>query len=153
MDKEGVYLDETTLRQTRNFRNLFYRLAMKLVAEGDNARAIKALDRCVEVMPNKTVAYDIFIIRLSEAYFAAGAPEKANALINTMVDLAIEKYQYYSTFKGSKAKGVASELEENANVLMYAQQVAQFNKQDELFKSIQAKAQKTLGAQMAPPMQ
>jgi hypothetical protein len=152
MDKEGVYLDETTLRQTRNFRNLFYRLAMKLVAEGDNARAIKALDRCVEVMPKNTVPYDIFIIRLSEAYYAAGAPEKANALINTMVDIAMEKYQYYSRFKGSKAKGVSTELEENANILMYAQQVAQFNKQDQLFKDIQAKAKQVLGAQM-PPMQ
>lgn len=152
MDKEGVYLDETTLRQTRNFRNLFYRLAMKLVAEGDNARALKAIDRCIEVMPKNTVPYDIFIIRLSEAYYAAGAPEKANALINGMVDQAMEKYQYYSRFKGSKAKGVSTELEENANILMYAQQVAQFNKQDQLFKDIQAKAQKVLGAQM-PPVQ
>ena len=152
MDKEGVYLDETTLRQTRNFRNLFYRLAMKLVAEGDNTRAIKAIDRCIEVMPKNTVPYDIFIIRLSEAYYAAGAPEKANALINGMVDQAIEKYQYYSRFKGSKAKGVSTELEENTNILMYAQQVAQFNKQDALLKAIQAKSQKVLGAQM-PPMQ
>jgi tetratricopeptide (TPR) repeat protein len=152
MDKEGVYLDETTLRQTRNFRNLFYRLAMKLVAEGDNTRAIKAIDRCIEVMPKNTVPYDIFIIRLSEAYYAAGAPEKANTLINGMVDQAIEKYQYYSRFKGSKAKGVSTELEENTNILMYAQQVAQFNKQDALLKDIQAKSQKVLGAQM-PPMQ
>jgi hypothetical protein len=152
MEKEGVYLDETTLRQTRNFRNLFYRLAMKLVAEGDNTRAIKAIDRCIEVMPKNTVPYDIFIIRLSEAYYAAGAPEKANTLINGMVDQAIEKYQYYSRFKGSKAKGVSTELEENTNILMYAQQVAQFNKQDALLKDIQAKSQKVLGAQM-PPMQ
>ncbi len=152
MDKEGVYLDETTLRQTRNFRNLFYRLAMKLVAEGDNTRAIKAIDRCIEVMPKNTVPYDIFIIRLSEAYYAAGAPEKANTLINGMVDQAIEKYQYYSRFKGNKAKGVSTELEENTNILMYAQQVAQFNKQDALLKAIQAKSQKVLGAQM-PPMQ
>jgi hypothetical protein len=103
-------------------------------------------------MPKNTVPYDIFIIRLSEAYYAAGAPEKANTLINGMVDQAIEKYQYYSRFKGSKAKGVSTELEENTNILMYAQQVAQFNKQDALLKDIQAKSQKVLGAQM-PPMQ
>jgi hypothetical protein len=155
MDKEGVYLDETTLRQTRNFRNLFYRLSMKLIKEGDTTRAIKALDKCIEVMPESNVPYDIFIIRLAEAYYAAGAPEKANALVKTMTDLAAEKYAYYSRFKGKKLSLVQSQLEENSNVLMYAQQVAQINRQEELFKQIKTKTEAVMGAsapQVPPPM-
>jgi hypothetical protein len=43
MDQPGVYLDETILRQTSNFRNIFYRLAAQLVVEGKKDSAIKAL--------------------------------------------------------------------------------------------------------------
>lgn len=146
MDKPGVYLDETTLRQTRNFRNLFYRLAMKLVTEGDSARAIKALDRCIEVMPKENVPYDIFMIRLAEAYYAAGAADKANKLLTVMVDQAVERYNYYSRFKGKKAGGVAPEMEENSNIMMYAQQVAQFHKQDAVLKEIKGKTDPVIGA-------
>lgn len=145
MDKPGVYLDETTLRQTRNFKNLFYRLAMKLITEGDSAKAVKALDHCLKVMPKETVPYDIFMVRIAEAYYAAGAPEKANSLIKIMVDIAAEKYSYYSRFKGKQANGVRSEIDENTNVLMYSQQVAQFHKQDALAKELKAKADKVLG--------
>jgi hypothetical protein len=145
MDKEGVYLDETTLRQTRNFRNLFYRLAMKLVSEGDSVKAEKAIDRCIAVMPKNTVPYDIFIIRLAEAYYAAGATAKANQLLTIMVDQATEKYKYYSRFKGKKGTGVQSEIEENGNILMYAQQVAQMQKQDELYKELKKKSDEAMG--------
>lgn len=153
MDKEGVYLDETTLRQTRNFRNLFYRLAMKLVSEGDTARAVKALDKCIEVMPRSNVPYDIFIIRLAEAYYAAGAPEKANNLIKVIVDLAADKYAYYSRFKGKKLSMVQGQLEENSNVFMYAQQVAQMNRQEELLKHVKAKSDAVFGPPAAPQPQ
>lgn len=151
MDKEGVYLDETTLRQTRNFRNLFYRLAMKLVSEGDTVRAEKAIDKCVAVMPKNTVPYDIFVIRLAEAYYAAGATAKANDLLKIMTDQAIEKYQYYTRFKGKKASGVQGELDENANILMYAQQVAQMNKQEDLYKELKTKSDQAMGVAPAPP--
>ncbi len=146
MDKPGVYLDETTLRQTRNFRNLFYRLAMKLVAEGDSAKAIKALDKCVAVMPKENVPYDIFMVRLAEGYYAAGAVEKANALIRTMADIAVDKYKYYTSFKGKKLNGVQSEIDENTNILMYSQQVAQINKQEALSKELKTKSESVLGA-------
>jgi hypothetical protein len=155
MDVEGVYLDETTLRQTRNFRNLFYRLAIKLVAEGDTTRAIKAIDKCVEVMPKSNVPYDIFIIRLAEAYYAAGANDKAENLLKQIVDQAAEKYAYYNRFKGKQRTAVHTEVEENTNIMMYAMQVAQINRQDELFKYIKGKTDAVMGAMAPslPPMQ
>lgn len=148
MEKQGVYLDETTLRQTRNFRNLFYRLATKLVAEGDTTRAVKALDKCIEAMPSHNVPYDIFMMRIAEAYYTAGQPQKATDLVNNLVDMAIEKYNYYNRFKGKKATGVAAEKEENSNIMLYAQQVAQVYNQPELTKTLKAKIDPVLGTQM-----
>jgi hypothetical protein len=145
MDKPGIYLDETILRQTRNFRNIFYRLAMKLVEEGQTEKAVKALDKCIEVMPHENVAYDIFMVRLAEAYYAANSAEKANDLLKRMTGLASEKYKYYARFKGTKkASAVQSELQENEQIMAYSQQVAQFNKQEELAKELQLRMQETM---------
>ncbi len=151
IDKPGVYLDETTLRQTRNFRNLFYRLSMKLVQEGDTARAIKSIDRCVEVMPNETCPYDIFVIRMAEAYYAAGAKEKAGNLLKVMTELASEKYAYYSRFKGKQLKNVQNEIDENGQIMMYAVQVATINQQEALAKELKAKAEAVMGTGAISP--
>jgi tetratricopeptide (TPR) repeat protein len=94
MDQPGVYLDENHFTPNQNLRNLFYRLAIKLVEEGDNARAVKVLDKCIQVMPKENVPYDVFIVRLSEAYYAAGAVEKANALVREVAKSTAEKYNY-----------------------------------------------------------
>ncbi|MFN7311963.1 MAG: DUF2723 domain-containing protein [Bacteroidota bacterium] len=145
IDNPEVYLDETTLRQTRNFRNLFYRLAMKLVTEGNKEKAIKALDHCIKVMPQNTCPYDVFVIRLAEAYFTAGATDKGTNLLKIMTDQAVEKYKYYSRFKGKQLKSVQSELDENAQILMYTQQVAQIHQQEALTKELRTKAESVLG--------
>jgi hypothetical protein len=136
MDKPGVYLDETILRQTKNFRNIFYRLSMKLVEEGKKDLAVKALDRAMQVMPKENVPYDVFVIRLCEAYYAAGAAAKANAILKDMIAESGAKYKYYSGFRSSSSKmaSVQEEVKENEQIMEYCQQVAQFNKQDSVAK-------------------
>jgi tetratricopeptide (TPR) repeat protein len=137
MDKPGIYLDETILRQTKNLRNLFYRLAIKLVEEGDNAKAIKVLDRCLAVMPKENVPYDIFVVRLAEAYYAAGAAEKANNLIKEVANNSADKYRYFSSFrKAGKGGLVQNELQENEQIMGYCMQIAEINKQDVLAKEL-----------------
>jgi hypothetical protein len=151
MDKDGIYLDETILRQTKNFRNLFYRLAMKLTEEGDSIKANKVLDKCFEVMPEKNVPYDIFVVRLAEAYYAAGSPEKGNVLLKRLVAIFGQEYTYYAGFKkAGKGNQVQEEITNSQQILAYCQQVAQFHKQENLAKEIGAEMAK-LGVQM--PMQ
>jgi len=129
MDKHGVYLDETILRQTKNFRNVFYRLAMKLVAEGKKDMAIKALDKAMAVMPKENVPYDVFVIRLCEAYYSAGATSKASAILGDMMNDCAAKYKYYASFRSSnKKESVSEEVKENEQIMQYCQQVAEFNK-------------------------
>jgi hypothetical protein len=137
MEQDNVYLDETILRQTKNFRNIFFRLAEQLVKEGKKDSAIKVLDHCQKVIPPKNIMHDVFSVRLAEGYFIAGAVDKANALLREINAIAEQKAIYYKSFKGkSKFKLVKSELEENINVMTYCMQVAQFNKQDALQKEL-----------------
>lgn len=137
MDKPGVYLDETILRQTKNFRNVFYRLAMKLVEEGKKDSAVTVLDKAMSVMPKENVPYDVFVVRLCEAYYAAGAPAKANAILKDMVAESAAKYKYYQSYRStSKMSSVQDEIKENEQVMEYCQQVCQFNKQDTVAKQL-----------------
>ncbi len=140
MDKPGIYLDETILRQTKNLRNLFYRLANKLVEDGDTARAKKVLDKCFEVMPKENVPYDVFVVRLAEAAYAAGDVARGNQLVKEVADLYADRYTYFSRFKAAgKAAQVKSEIDEAGQIMGYCMQVAEFHKQDALAKEIKAK--------------
>ncbi|MFN5026122.1 MAG: DUF2723 domain-containing protein [Bacteroidota bacterium] len=133
MDKPGIYLDETTLRQTNNYRNLFYRLAIRLIENGDSTRAIKVLDRCLEVMPEENVPYNQLMLAIAQAYYAAGGAEKGNMLVKRVSEIMNEKYRYYSRFKGNKKfASVSQDVEESSQIYNYAIQVAEQNKQPEL---------------------
>lgn len=143
MDKPGVYLDETILRQTKNLRNLFYRLSMRLVEEGKKDSAVQVLDKCLAVMPKENVPYDVFVIRLAEAYYAAGKPEKGNDLVKEVAKISEEKYSYYATFKGTKHYGgVQQDMDENAQILGYCQQVAEMHQQKPLADELKARLAK-----------
>ncbi len=140
MDKPGIYLDETILRQTKNLRNLFYRLSTKLVEEGDTARAKKVLDKCLAVMPKENVPYDVFVVRLAEAAYAMGDVERGNQLVKDVADLYAGRYAFYSRYKAAGKGGqVSSELDEAGQIMGYCMQVAQFHKQDAVAKEIQDK--------------
>lgn len=129
MTEKDVYLDETILRQTKNFRNIFFRLAEQLVVENKKDSAIKALDYCLKVMPNDKVQYDVFVVRIVEGYYMAGAVEKGNALAKELMNLHEDKAKYYMGFK-NKRVSVKTDIEDNIQIMNYIQQVVANNKQD-----------------------
>jgi hypothetical protein len=137
MDKPGIYMDETILRQTNNYRNLFYRLGAKLIIEGDTARAIAALDRSVEVMPLENVAYNQLNLAIGQAYYGAGAMEKGDEQIRRVAKQYAQKQKYFASFKGtSKYQQVATEISEANDMLGYAMNIAQTTNRPELAKEI-----------------
>lgn len=131
MGAPGVYLDETILRQTKNFRNIFFRLAEALVMEGKKDSAIKAIDYCLKSLPKDQIQYDVFTVRLVEAYYMAGATDKANALSKELFNFFEERGKYYLSF-GKKKNLVRPEIDENMQIMGYLAQMAEFNKQTEL---------------------
>jgi tetratricopeptide (TPR) repeat protein len=135
MAEDNVYLDETILRQTKNFRNIFYRLSEQLTLEGKKDSAVKVLDYCLQVMPHKKVAYDVFVVRILEGYYQVGATEKANNLAKELLRIHEENAKYFLTFKAKKNL-VRQDLEDNVQILNYIWQVVEFNKQTELAADI-----------------
>lgn len=84
MNGDGVYLDETNLRMTMNFRSNFVRLATALLNKGDKVRAEKVLDRAQELMPDHKMAYDYFNVLMADLYRQMGKTEKALKLANAL---------------------------------------------------------------------
>ncbi len=131
MEAEGVYLDETNRRLSYNLRNCFGRLGGKLADEGQNEKAIKALDLCMEKMPEEKFQYNYFIFSVIEAYYKAGAQEKARAIVNKFADRLDEEVDYYSQYTGSERQNVDQEMRTTVQYYqMLAQLVQQFEQKD-----------------------
>ena len=86
MEKEGVYMGEQVQRMSTNYRSNFARLARLLCEKGDTVRALKTLDRCMEIMPTNKIKVDFFSVYLADAYYKAKGIEKANELMKILID-------------------------------------------------------------------
>jgi tetratricopeptide (TPR) repeat protein len=73
----------------------YARLAKALIAEGKNEKAIEVLDHCMKVLPLEKITYDPYVADLIEAYFAAGATEKALAMSKDFTAYYYERLDYY----------------------------------------------------------
>lgn len=122
MNNEHVYLDENNLRMTTNFRINFSRLAEELLNAGRRDSAIKVLDKCVEVMPDKQVPYNYFMTKVAELYYRAAGVygtadtlaandlelnrkneliSKANAIVERLSAIYNNNLEYYMSLKGT----------------------------------------------------
>ena len=95
MEKEGVYMGEQVQRMSTNYRSNFARLAKLLAQQGDTLRAIKTLDRCMEVMPPNKIEVDYFSVYLADAYYKAGGTEKANNLMRILINKYTSEIEWY----------------------------------------------------------
>ncbi|PKP23160.1 MAG: hypothetical protein CVU05_00745 [Bacteroidetes bacterium HGW-Bacteroidetes-21] len=105
----NVYLDENNLRMAMNFRNNFARLALALLDEGKRDSAVAVLDKCLEVMPEKTVPYNYFVLGIAEGYYRAGEMVKANEIMEKMYEVTKGELDYYLSLEPRYAKSVQTE--------------------------------------------
>ena len=124
LNNPEVYLDETNMRMTMNFRNIFARLANALIDEGKKDSAIKVLDKCMEIMPEKKVPYNIFITPMAESYYKAGKISIANKLLNRLLDNSTAELAYYFRFTGDKTHKLDSEKRQNLSIVNRIKDIA-----------------------------
>ena len=120
VENPDLYLDENVTRMLGNFRSSFARLALQLIAENKPDSARKALEKCLEVIPDKVVPFNVFNVLLAEAYFQLGDTVKANQIVNGIKTNVYEDLNYFTSL-GRKY----------TNYLMYEKRIA-FYTLDEL---------------------
>lgn len=117
MDKEKIYMNENNRRMCMNVRNNFARLAEALTREGKKDKAIEVLDKCLQVIPEHNVPYDFFMLPVAEAYYRAGAADKANAITEKLADLYADQLDYYFSLDTEKYNQISTAGNQAMSVL------------------------------------
>jgi hypothetical protein len=141
VENPNLYLDENVLRMLGNFRSSFARLALQLINENKPDSARKALEKCLEVIPDKVVPFNVYNILLVEAYFQLGDIAKANQIIAAIKSNVYQDMNYYTSL-GSK---YISYLMYEKRIAFYTldeiRRMATTYKQPELVKEMEQKLQ------------
>ncbi len=152
MDKEDIYMDENNLRMTTNLRGQFGTLAEALIAEGKKAEARKALDKAVEVMPEKIVPYDRTMFGIIQGYYALGDFKVANELASKVFANYEKDMNYYLSLAPEYWTTQQNDVNTAMSMLNNMSSVAGFYKQDKISKEF-AKRFETLQTNAAMKMQ
>ncbi len=136
MNNPKVYIDENNSRMMMNIRNTFDRLAETLVAEGQNDKATKVLDRGIELIPHKIVPYNYFSLLMSETYFKAGQAEKGKEIITTMMDSYKEQLDYYFRLNSQMRNSVDDDIQRSLYFMREITMICTRNNQPELLKEV-----------------
>jgi len=136
MERPDVYIDENNGRMMMNIRNTFNRLAETLVAEGQNEKATKVLDRGVELIPHKVVPYNYFSMMMAETYFKAGQASKGKEIINTIMTDYKEQLDYFFKLKKPMRNSVDEEIQRILYFMREMSMICTRNNQPELLKEV-----------------
>jgi hypothetical protein len=168
LNDERVYLDQNNLNMTMNFRFNFARLADALLDEGKRDSSVKILDKAMEVMPDKTVPFNISCLRLIETYYKNGIAaeqadstgamnndvermrmsaktnfEKGNKIATRLADITEDDLNYYFSLGGTQYfSNVERELNQSMAVIMELSRLAKLSKQDKLAADMDARFKK-----------
>jgi len=136
MNNPKVYIDENNSRMMMNIRSTFNRLAEALVAEGQNEKAIKVLDRCIELIPHQIVPYNYFSMLMAETYFKAGQTEKGKDIVNTIMTDYKEQLDYFFKLDRPKRSSVDDDIQRCLYFMREITMICTRNKQTELLKDV-----------------
>ena len=141
VEKPGTYLDENVIRMLGNFRSSFARLALQLIGENKTDSAHAVLDKCVEVIPENAVPFNLYSILIAEAYYRLGDNEKAGVIANSIKKNTFQDFEYFISL-GPRF----------TDYLMYEKQVA-FYSLDELRRMALTYNQPEMAADIEAKMQ
>ena len=113
MELPEVYLDETNRRLSYNLRTIFGRLANEFIAEGNNAKAVEVLDFAMEKMPTEKFGYNYFLFGVIDAYYRAGAVDKARELTDNFAQHLDDELNYYASFSREDKRRAQQEWQTN----------------------------------------
>ena len=97
MQDPSIYLDETNMRMTMNFRNNFSRLSDALILKGEYDKAEIVLDKCLEIMPHKAIPFNYFNLPIAEGYYKIGKTEKASEVVSILIETYFDELDYYNS--------------------------------------------------------
>ena len=130
---KDIYIDENISSLMVGSRKHFARLAGALIAEGDNERARKVLDRGMELFPNNKAPYEYLVTLYVEYYLELGDIEKANKLARDMAVVCMEKIDFLERFTGQLAQALRRDMQFTAYTMYGLLEISEKYQQKELY--------------------
>ncbi|MBL0328148.1 MAG: DUF2723 domain-containing protein [Bacteroidetes bacterium] len=145
MEKQGTFLDNVFLSScVLNIRQRAGTLATALVEEGKKDKAIKVLDKCLEVTPFENCPIDGTLYSVVFAYYQAGAMDKANALAKKLFDNYENNINYIYGLDRDQIPSYGSELKQAQGIMEQLVSFAGYFKQMDLAKDFQERYMKAV---------
>ncbi len=147
MDKPGIFLDNVFISSCAlNIRQRCGALANALIEEGKKDKAIKVLDKCLEVTPQENVPYDVTMYAITMGYYQAGALDKASALSKKLFTNYESNIRYYYSFDRKEIPTFGSDPETAQDIMERLIYFANNFKQTALSKELEDRYTKLLQA-------
>ena len=106
LEHDGIYLDQTIMRMCHTHRSMFVQLIGALLKEGKTDKALKALEYCKKVIPEKNVPYEILsvgydydrgIFKLPDYWHQVGRDKEAERILVKMAQTSVEYLEWYNS--------------------------------------------------------
>ncbi|MEI6123616.1 MAG: DUF2723 domain-containing protein [Bacteroidota bacterium] len=117
LNDKRVYVDKESYGMALYLRNNFARLAEGLLAEGKKDKALKVLDKGIEMMPDYAVPYDLYMIGYGDLYFRAGQNKKANEIFDIVADIYNQNLEYYMSVEPKYARFFSDDMQQALSIL------------------------------------
>ena len=105
-----IYLDETGRRMISTFRLYFTHLVNALIEEGENEKALAALDKANTMMPSTAVAYGTDGLMFARAYYRLGETEKAEEIISEISSRINSNLDWFTRLKPMQISNTLSDV-------------------------------------------
>lgn len=133
-----VTLDPETRRNILYAKQSYLRLAQALQEQGKNDSAVKVIDKCLEFFPDDKMAFDFYMMYYPDLYYKAGATDKGDNLVNTIVTNALDNINYYDSLKPRFKKYYTESIRENLALINQMYDITSKNKRTELSNELQS---------------
>ena len=97
LNNAAIFQDENSLMFPTSYREKFARLATAYLATGDSKRAKNLADKCLAVMPDQAMPYDLYTPQLVPALVAGGETKRATQLLDVLLARTQHTLLYYSS--------------------------------------------------------
>ncbi len=139
IENPGVYIDENVMRMLANYRNNFGRLAEALISEGKADSAEMVLEKCLQLMPDELIPYDIFTLSVAECYFRLNETEKALVITNKLKDNVYNELDYLVSLDTKYDQALNYEKRLNLHILNELVRITREYGSDDLSKVIESR--------------
>ena len=97
LSTKGLYIDETVMRMCYTHRRLFGQLALNLIAEHKDDKALKVLQKAEKEIPDYNVPYNYISggLDFARAYALLGQKKRANEILNKVWNHSAQYAQWY----------------------------------------------------------